>query len=137
MRKQAAALALTLALAGIAAGSATADPSGAKNSVPVTIVCGGTTYHAVANGNGAWNPAHDLNSNSVLIPVSFGVETDIFTPEGGSAQTMQSPARDKGSASPNGQPAINCSYHVGPITIPGVGTFEAFGTVTGFVTSSQ
>ena len=32
------------------------------------------------------------------------------------------------------QPQINCSYTVGPITIPGVGSFEAFGTVTGFVT---
>jgi len=134
MRKHAAALALTLALAGIAAGSATADPSGAKNSAPVTVVCGNTTYHAVANGNGQWTPAHDLNSNKVLIPVTFGVETDVFTPVGGPPQTTTTPARAKGSASPNGQQPINCSYTVGPITIPGVGTFEASGTVTGFVT---
>jgi len=134
MRKHAAALVLVLALAGIAAGSATADPLGAKNSSPVTIVCGGTTYHAVANGNGAWTPAHDLNSNSVLIPVMFGIEKDVFTPAGGGApQIMFSPARAKGSANPSGQPQINCSYHVGPITFP-QGTFEAFGTVTGFVT---
>jgi len=134
MRKHAAVLVLVLALAGVAAGSAMADPSGARNSAPVTIVCGATTYHAVANGNGAWTPAHDLNSNKVLIPVAFGVETDVFTPVGGPPEIMLSPARDKGSANPSGQPQINCSYTVGPITIPGVGTFAAFGTVTGFVT---
>jgi hypothetical protein len=126
-------LVLVLALAGIAAGSATADPSGAKNSAPVTVVCGDTTYHAVANGNGAWTPAHDLNSNRVLIPVTFGVETDVFTPVGGAPQITFTPPRAKGSASPNGQPPINCSYSVGPFTFP-EGTFQAFGTVTGFVT---
>jgi hypothetical protein len=134
MGRNIAALAVTLALAGIAVAAAAADPSGAKNSAPVTIVCGNTTYHAVANGNGAWTPAHDTNSNKVLIPVAFGPETDVFTPIGGPPQTMISPARSKGSASPNGQPQIDCSYMVGPITVPGVGTFSASGTVTGFVT---
>jgi hypothetical protein len=134
MSRHIAVLALTLALAGIAVAAATADPTGAKNSAPVTIVCGTTTYDAVANGNGHWTPAHDLNSNRVLIPVAFGPETDVFTPVGGPPETTVTPARAKGSASPNGQPQINCSYTVGPITVPGVGTFEASGTVTGFVT---
>ena len=134
MRKHTAVLVFMLALAGIAAGSAAADPSGAKNSAPVTVVCGGTTYHAVSNGNGAWTPAHDLNSNSVLIPVSFGVETDVFTPAVGPPEITLNPARAKGSASPNGHPPINCSYTVGPFVFP-QGTVEVFGTVTGFVTS--
>jgi len=134
MWKHLAVPALTFALAGIVVAAATADPTGAKNSAPVTIVCGTTTYDAVANGNGQWTPAHDLNSNSILIPVAFGAETDVFTPAGGSPETMVSPPRAKGSASPSGQPQINCTYTVGPITIPGVGTFQASGTVTGFVT---
>lgn len=134
MRKHAVVLVLVVALAGVVAGSATADPSGAKNSAPVTVVCGATTYHAVANGNGAWTPAHDLDSNTVLIPVAFGIETDVFTPVGGPSQVTFSPARAKGSASPNGHPPINCSYTVGPFVFP-EGTFVAFGTVTGFVTS--
>jgi hypothetical protein len=134
MRKHAAVLVLVVAFAGIAAGSATADPSGAKNSFPVTVVCGSTTYHAVANGLGAWTPALDLTSNTVLIPVAFGVETDVFTPVQGPPVVTFSPARDKGSASPNGHPTINCSYTAGPFVFPD-GTFESFGTVTGFVTS--
>jgi hypothetical protein len=134
MRKHTAVLVLMLALAGIAAGAATADPSGAKNSAPVTIVCDGTTYQAVANGSGAWSPAHDLNSNKILIPLTFGVETDVFTPAGGGAPEITfSPARAKGSANPSGQPTINCTYTVGPFVFP-EGTFEALGTVTGFVT---
>jgi len=133
MGRHAGVLALTFAFAGIVIAGATADPSGAKNSAPVMVVCGNTTYDAVANGNGQWTPAHDLNSNRILIPVAFGPETDIFTPVGGAPQTMISPPRAKGSANPGGQQQINCSYTVGPITTPG-GTFEAHGTVTGFVT---
>jgi hypothetical protein len=134
MRKPVAMLALVLALAGTASGSATADPSGAKKSAPVTVVCGNTTYDTVANGSGEWSPAHDLNSNSVLIPVAFGIETDVFTPTGGSPETSLTPARAKGSSSPNGRTPLDCSYTIGPLTFP-EGTFEASGTVTGFITS--
>jgi hypothetical protein len=134
MWRHLAVLALTCAFAGIAVAAAAADPTGAKNSAPITVVCGTTTYDAVANGNGQWTPAHDTNSNAVLIPVAFGPETDTFTAAGGSPQTTVSPARAKGSANPTGQPRINCSYTVGPIDVPGVGTFEASGTVTGFAT---
>ena len=70
-------------VAGAAAGAAAADPANAPRSAPVTITCGNTTYQAVVNGNGVWSPAHDLNSNSILIPVAFGVETDVFTDPAG------------------------------------------------------
>jgi hypothetical protein len=133
-------LALVFAVAGVAAAAAMADPTGAMKSAPVTVFCPNTTYYAVANGsdgNGMgenWGPAHDLNSNTILHPLSFGVETDVFTPVGGPPQVTFSPPRAKGSSSPNGAPLLECSYTVGPITVPGVGTFEAFGTVLGFTT---
>jgi hypothetical protein len=117
-----------------------ADPTGAMKSAPVTVVCGNTTYYAVANGsdgNGMgedWGPAHDLNSNTILHPLSFGVETDVFTPVGGSPETTYSPPRTKGSSSPNGAPQLSCTYTVGPITVPGYGTFQASGTVIGYTT---
>jgi hypothetical protein len=130
-------LAVTLAFAGVVVGSATADPSGAKNSTPITIVCGNTTYQAVVNGNGAWAPAHDLNSTSILIPVAFGVETDVFTPPGGPPQTSTTTPRAKGSSAPRGAPLLNCSYQVGPLTFPDGSTFQASGTVTGFVTPAR
>ena len=127
-------LALPLVVAGVVVASATADPTGSMKSASITIICGNTTYHGVVNGNGFWSPAHDLNSNSILIPVSFGVETDVFTPPGGSPETSFGPARAKGSSSPNGAPLLNCSYQVGPLTSPNGATFQANGTVTGFVT---
>jgi hypothetical protein len=126
-------IALTVAVAGVVVSSAAADPTGPR-STPVTVVCGNTTYQAVVNGNGAWTPAHDLNSTSILIPVSFGVETDVFTPSGGAQQITYTPARAKGSAAPNGAPLLNCNYQVGPFTFPDGSTFQANGTVTGFVT---
>jgi hypothetical protein len=60
-------LVLATVVVGGAAGVATADPTNAPNSAPITITCGNTTYHAVVNGNGLWSPAHDLNSNIAAI----------------------------------------------------------------------
>ena len=126
--------ALMFVLAGVVVTSATADPIGAKNSAPVTIQCGDTTYQAVVNGNGRWAPAHDLNSNAVLIPVAFGEETAVFTdPAGTSHPVPGNPAATKGSATPNGAPLINCSYHLA-LSFPDGSSLAIDGTVTGFVT---
>jgi hypothetical protein len=121
------------ALAGVSAGAALADPGNAPKSAPITIICGNTIYDAVANGNGNWTPAHDLNSTSVLIPVAFGVERDVFTDPSGNQTISFSPPRTKGSANPHGAPLINCSYHLA-LSFPDGSSFVADGTVTGFVT---
>jgi hypothetical protein len=125
--------ALMLVLAGVVVASATADPTGAKNSAPITIQCGDTTYQGVVNGNGAWGPAHDLNSNSILIPVAFGEETVVFTDPGGTPHPETNPPRSKGSATPKGAPLINCSFHIG-LSFPDGSSVAIDGTVTGFVT---
>ena len=52
--------------------------------------------------HGPWAPAHDLNSNSVLIPVAFGVETDVSTDPSGTIHTSTTPPRAKGSSAPKG-----------------------------------
>jgi hypothetical protein len=129
-------LVLTMVVAGAAAGVAAADPGNAPRSTPVTVTCGSTTYQAVVNGNGAWSPGHDLNSNSVLIPVALGVETDVFTDPSGTVFTSTTTPRAKGSSSPNGAPLLNCSYHFA-LSFPDGSTFVADGTVTGFVTPAN
>jgi hypothetical protein len=129
-------LALALFVSAVAVETASADPSQAKNSTPITIACGDTVYNAVVNGNGAWGPAHDLNSNSVLIPVSFGPETAVFTDPTGATSTTVSPAESKGSAAPRGATPINCSYHLG-FSFPDGSSFTVDGTVTGFVTPAK
>ncbi len=127
---------LATVVAAAAAGVAAADPTNAPGSAPITIICGNTTYHAVVNGNGAWTPAHDLNSNSILIPVAFGVETDVFTDPSGTVQTSTVPARAKGSAAPNGATLLNCSYHLA-LSFPNGASLAIDGTVTGFVTPAS
>jgi hypothetical protein len=125
--------ALMLVLAGVAVASAMADPTGSKGSVSGTLTCPNTTYQVVVNGSGNWNPAHDLNSNSILIPVSFGVETGVFTDPGGTLHPFTNPPRAKGSAAPNGAPLVNCSFHLAG-SFPDGSSVVVDGTVTGFVT---
>ena len=126
--------ALMLVLAGVVAGSAMADPTRSKGSVPVTLTCGSTTYFGILNGVGEWGPAHDLDSTSTLIPVSFGPKTETYTPLNGSPQVTIQPSAAKGSASPHAGAPLNCTYLVGPLTFPNGDTYQAEGTVIGFVT---
>jgi hypothetical protein len=126
---------LAVLVAGATAGVATADPGNAPKSAPITIRCSSTTYRAVVNGNGTWSPAHDLNSNSILVPVAFGAETQVFTDLGGTATTTIFPGTAKGSSAPNGGTLQNCGYHIA-LSFP-VGSFVIDGTVTGFVTPAN
>ena len=123
-----------LVVAGAAAGAAAADQANARNSAPVTITCGSTVYNAVVNGNGLWAPAHDLNSNSILIPVAFGVQTTVVTDTSGTT-TSTDPAQAKGGSAPHGGQAVSCSYHLA-FSFPG-GSVAIDGTVTGFVTPAN
>jgi hypothetical protein len=119
-------------LAALAAGPAGADPSGAKFSLPVTATCGGTTVEAVVNGNGAWGPAHDLNSTAVFIPIQFGPATGSFTDPDGNVDPINDPASPpKGSASPPGRTIVTCTYAIDQ-TFPDGSHLTVNGSVTGY-----
>ena len=62
------------------AGTAVADPKGET----FQLVCGnGKTYEVVTPpGNGDFTPAHDVNSNTVLVPVEFGAFTGTIFQDG-------------------------------------------------------
>ncbi len=128
-------LVLTVVVAAAAARVAAADPATAPKSAPITVTCGSTIYQAVVNGSGAWSPALDLNSNSVLIPVAFGVETVVFTDTSGTVTTSTNPARAKGPSAPKAGPVVNCSYHLA-LSFPD-GSVVIDGTVTGFITPAN
>ena len=115
---------------------AQADPSGAMNAFPLQVSCdNGQVYEAVANGNGAWTPAHDLNSASILVPVSFGTVTfTIRDPEGNIVdQETEPPSAKTGASANNPNATTNCQF-VGMVTAPDGSTFTVEGTVVGFVT---
>jgi hypothetical protein len=83
MKRWAATTAMLLALLGVLAAPASADPTNAPNIEPFQITCGGTTYTVVSvPGRGAWTPALVTDSNQVFIPFSFDITiTDLTTGE--------------------------------------------------------
>ncbi len=134
------AMAATVVLVG--SGTATADPTGSKNSSEVPLVCeNGTTYAAVINGIGTWLPAHDLASNTMLIPTAFGEFHGVVTDEAGNVvDEFTDPAIVKGNATKPRKTSISCIYSFDEtFTDPelGVLTFHGEGGVTGFATPAR
>lgn len=120
-------------------GVAHADPANAKNVFPIQVACdNGHTYNVVANGNGQFTPAHDLDSNAVLIPVAFGETTFTVTDSSGTVvATETQPPVSKGSSASNPAATTSCSFS-GSAVDPETGdTFAISGTVVGFVTPAH
>lgn len=115
--------------------TAHADPANAKGSLPLTISCAnGSIYTAVANGSGAWTPAHDLDSTSILVPVSFGTETfTVYDPAGNIVDQQTEPPSAKGAIEHNKHAVIACEFS-GSQTAPDGSMFTIEGSVVGFVT---
>src|SRR5262245_9176387 len=92
-------VAAAAALIAWSAGAASADPTNAKNAFPIQVACdNGHTYNAVANGSGHFTPAHDLDSNAVVVPVAFGETTFTVTdPDGNVVDSETDPPASKGS----------------------------------------
>lgn len=70
-------LAAAIALALAVPTAAQADP--VRNGDTLSLTCGGQTYDVVIAGRGAWIPAHDLDSNRIFIPTSFGEANGTVT----------------------------------------------------------
>jgi hypothetical protein len=124
------------------AAPATADPTHGENGEPFTIVCdNGHSYEAVGNGNGDFTPAHDLNSNTVLVPTSFGEFHGTVTDEQGTViEEFTEEAGAKGNSTRNRKTSTSCtfSFH-GTFDDPDLGlvTFDGTGSVVGFVTPAR
>jgi hypothetical protein len=73
---------MLVALLGVLAAPAYADPTNAPNIEPFPITCDGVTYTVVTPGQGNWTPALVTTSNQVLIPFSFHITvTNVTTGE--------------------------------------------------------
>lgn len=119
--------------AAIAVQVASADPSNAKSSTLVTVICGGKQMQGVVNGNGEFTPAHVVGSTSVFVPTAFDV-TFSFTPTGGTTQNE----RDTSAKKHQKANAVTCAIPAALNTFTGPeGTFSISGTVTGFFTPAK
>src|SRR6185369_12167996 len=107
-------LAVAAVSAALAAGTAAAAPVNAPNAQTVALDCGEAgTFQAVVNGDGAWSPGHDLNSNAILIPVAFGESTaTVRDAEGNVIDEGTEPAMTKGQgkARARHRNPIECTY---------------------------
>ena len=116
-----------LSLAALAP-SAVADPIQAKSATQLQVVCNGTPYQVVVNGNGKFTPAHLIGSTGVVVPYSLDI-TFTFTPPGGPTETQTQTASKGGPH----KGAADCTIPFQSFSGP-QGTFTIQGTATGFLT---
>jgi hypothetical protein len=114
---------------------ATADPTGH----PIAVVCdNGTTYWAVGEGRAQFAPVHDVDSNSNLVPTSFGEFHGVITDSTGVVvEEFTDPPAVKGSSTRDRGTSVSCTYFTsGSFDVPGIGRLDVTGsgTVEAFVT---
>ena len=138
MRTRSALLVTGLVVAGSlgAAGTASADPKG----MPFPVVCdNGVTYQVTVNGNGAFTPAHDIASTSILVPTAFGETHGVITDSNGNViDQFTDPPVVKGNSGNQARATMaSCTFTItDSFEDPqlGVLTVTVEGSVTGFVT---
>lgn len=98
------------ALALLVPSAAQADP--ARNGDTISLTCGGQTFQVVLAGNGDWLPAHDINSNRIFIPTTFGESTGTVTvvSTGEVLDQFSDPPIWKGQATKERGTSVNCTY---------------------------
>jgi len=132
---------VAVALAGLAltAGLSSAAPVNAPRATPITIDCGSAgTFEAVTVGNGEFTPAHDVNSNRVLIPISIGPTTVTARDAEGNVvfEETDTSVSTKGDARPRGRTLLNCTF---TLTFPMEegGTATVTGSAVGFLSGRR
>ena len=119
---------------GFAAGPAVADPL--KGEIIPLDCDNGKTYTVVLNGNGAFTPGHDADSNSMLVPVEFGAFTGTVTDaQGNVVDQIDDPALPKGNSAKGKKDLVTCEFSFSG-TEDGL-TFNGSGSVTGFITPAK
>lgn len=115
--------------------AAHADPVNAPGSLQITLTCDdGSTYEVVTIGNGHWTPAHDVNGQSTLVPLSFGTQTFTVYDAAGNVVDQESvPPSAKGALDSNKHATAFCTF-TGSQTAPDGSRFVLNGSVIGFAT---
>jgi hypothetical protein len=139
VRRFAAGLTIATAAAALSIGPATAAPIKAPNATPTAIDCGpGGTFDTVTIGNGQFTPAHDVNSNRILIPTSIGPTTfTVRDAEGNVVSEETDPTvNTKGHAAPRGRTLLHCTFTLSFPTEDG-GTATVSGSASGFLSGRR
>lgn len=139
-------VATTVATAGIVLsaglGTASADPSANPHSFEVPAVCdNGVSYEFLVAGNGEFTPAHDKESNTLLVVTGFGEAHGVLTDdEGNVLDEFTDPAVSKGNATKGRKTSVTCAFSFEEsFTDPDLGLlhFSFEGTAVGFLTPAR
>ena len=99
----------------------------------------GVTYQVTVNGNGAFTPAHDIASTSILVPTAFGETHGVITDSNGNViDQFTDPPVVKGNSGNQARATMaSCTFTItDSFEDPqlGVLTVTVEGSVGGFVT---
>lgn len=125
----------------VLASPAQADPGGDET---FPLVCdNGETYTITTAGNGAFTPAHDVNSTTIFVPTGFGeFHGEVTSVETGEVlETFTDPPAIKGNSEKQRGTSLSCTFSFsGDEFVPELGGlvhFEGGGSVTGFSTPAR
>lgn len=124
---------VALAVAALAQ-SASADPTNAKGSLPVSLMCNSQLVQVVIIGNGHWDTAHVVSSTANFEPIGFDLTRSI-TPPGGPTQTDNNDTMKQSQVKGTVTCAIPAALNT--ITFPDGTVLVLSGTVTGFFTPAS
>jgi hypothetical protein len=114
---------------------ASADPK----THPIELICdNGVTYWAADSGRGQFTPAHDVATNTVLVPTSFGEFHGVITDSTGAVvEEFTDPPVVKGGSTKPRATSTSCTFttlghfevpELGLLTVTGAGSVEAIVT---------
>ena len=109
------AITVTCATAALVVGGGTAASAAAPDQQLIPLVCDGTTYDVLVNGNGEFTPARLLDSTGVLVPTAFGEATFTAVLPDGTVVTDTAPPSAKGGGNVvahNPRPTVTCTFSV-------------------------
>jgi hypothetical protein len=109
------AITMTCATAALVVSGGTAASAAAPDQQVFPLVCDGTSYDVVVNGNGNFTPARLLDSTGVLVPTAFGETTFTAVLPDGSVVTDTAPPSAKGLGNVeahNPRPTVTCTFSV-------------------------
>jgi hypothetical protein len=119
--------------------AAGADP---KGGVTILTCDDGSTYETVVAGNGNWTPAHDTNSNTILVPTWFGDFHGTLRDADGNVieDFVEEGDSPKGQSATNKGDIVACTFSFTEVSdgsdpeFPEGFTFTGVGEVRGFAT---
>jgi len=127
------ALVALVAVAGLLALPAAADPGHAKSASHVPALCGTQTVDVVVNGNGKFTPAHVVGSTKVFVPTALNL-TFTFMPTNGSPVVDTQNVRKAGPAK---RGTVTCTIPLQTLFSGPEGSATIQGSVTGFFTPAK